>query len=280
MSLVAFVVRELTATSPVVNLRLFRQRTFASATVIAGILYAMLMASMFLLPVFMQELLGFDAMQSGLALMPRTLAMIVLMPVVGRLYNRVPPAILVGVGILLFVVGSYQLSHLTLQSSSADIVVPLVVTGFGFACLIVPLTTVALQSMERAVLADAAGLNSFVRQIGGSFGLTIFATLLTSFGKQAYSSISANVTLYRPEVVEQLRTAGGYLMSRGMDPVAANQAAIQAMAGRVLRQADVLGFEKVFVLQALVFVFVLPLVVLLRADGGRIEEHVEMSLEA
>ncbi len=201
ISLVAFVIRELTATAPVVNLRIFRDKTFASATAIGGVMYAMLMGSMFLLPVFMQEVLGFDATQSGTTLMPRTVAMMVVTPFIGRLYNQIPPAVTVGVGAVLFVLGSYELSHITLQSGSKDIIIPLFITGFGFACLFIPLTTAALTFVSRANLADAAGLNSFVRQIGGSFGLTIFATVLSNYTKRATASVGWHVTDLRPDVV-------------------------------------------------------------------------------
>src|SRR5262249_36776704 len=143
VSCAAFVIRELTAVSPVVNLRLFRDRTFTSATIIGGVMFAMLMGSMFLLPVFMQELLGFNATDSGIALMPRTLAMMAVTPIVGRLYNKVPPALLVAGGVVFFVLGSVLLSHVTLESGAGAIVLPLVVTGFGFAALFIPLTTVA-----------------------------------------------------------------------------------------------------------------------------------------
>ena len=93
-----FVLRELTATVPAVNLRLFKDPVFTSGTLIGAVMFAMLMASMFLLPLFMQELLGFTATQSGLALMPRVLVMMVATPIVGRLYNRVSPRLLVGAG--------------------------------------------------------------------------------------------------------------------------------------------------------------------------------------
>ena len=204
ISIVLFVIRELTAVAPVVNLRLFRDRTFASATIIGGVMYAMLMGSMFLLPVFMQELLGFDATQSGITLMPRTIAMMLLTPFIGRLYNRIPPAVTVGVGAALFVVGSYLLSHITLETSTTGIVFPLIVTGFGFACLFIPLTTAALTFVPRPQLADAAGLNSFVRQIGGSFGLTIFATTLSNYAKRATASVSWHVTDLDPAVASRL----------------------------------------------------------------------------
>src|SRR5262249_18781157 len=124
VALIAFVIRELTATAPVVNLRGFKDATFASATLIAFIMFGMLMGSMFLLPVFAQESLHYTATLSGIVLMPRTLAMMAMSPIVGRLYNKVQPAFIVGFGVLLFAIGSWQLSKITLDTSSTDMIVP------------------------------------------------------------------------------------------------------------------------------------------------------------
>ncbi len=279
ITLVAFVIRELTATAPVVNLRIFRDKTFASATAIGGVMYAMLMGSMFLLPVFMQEVLGFDATQSGLTLMPRTIAMMLVTPFIGKLYNSIPPAVTVGVGAVLFVLGSYELSHITLQSGSADIIIPLIVTGFGFACLFIPLTTAALTFVSRAELADGAGLNSFVRQIGGSFGLTIFATLLSNYSKRATASVSWNVTNLRPDVVARLSQMVAGFQARGMSAIDAKQTALRAMAGSVARQGSVLGFEKTFLVQGLAFIAVLPLLFFLRVGNASKAEHIDLGVE-
>jgi DHA2 family multidrug resistance protein len=278
-SLAAFIVRELTATAPVVNLRIFRDKTFASATAIGGVMYAMLMGSMFLLPVFMQEVLGFDATQSGITLMPRTVAMMVVTPFIGKLYNQIPPAVTVGVGAVLFVLGSYELSHITLQSGSTDIIIPLIVTGFGFACLFIPLTTAALTFVSRAELADGAGLNSFIRQIGGSFGLTIFATLLSNYSKRATASVSWNVTNLRPDVMRRLAQMAAGFQGRGMGALDAKQTALRAMAGSVARQGSVLGFEKTFLVQGLAFVAVLPLLFFLRVGKASKAEHIDLSME-
>ena len=122
LALAAFVMRELSAKVPAVNLKLFKDPVFASGTLIGSVMFAMLMANLFLLPVFMQELLGFDATQSGVSLMPRTLVMMAVVPVVGRLYNIVSPRILVGIGVVAFSVGAYQMSHFTLDTGTAQIV--------------------------------------------------------------------------------------------------------------------------------------------------------------
>jgi DHA2 family multidrug resistance protein len=243
-------------------------------------MFAMLMGSMFLLPVFMQEVLGFTATQSGWSLMPRTLAMMAVMPIIGRLYNHVPPAATIALGVALFALGSYQLSHITLVSSTTDIVIPMVVTGFGFACLFIPLTTAALSTIARADVADAAGLSSFVRQIGGSIGLTLFATRLTDYAKESTSSIGAHVTALRPEVTQQLAGAQQLFMSQGMDAASAQHAALASMSGRVARQATVLAFDKVFLLQGICFVIVLPLLFFLRVERRSTKPvHDEMSME-
>ncbi len=186
IALVAFVIRELTATAPVVNLRLFKDPTFASATVVSFVMFGMLMGGMFLLPVFAQESLHYTATLSGIVLMPRTIAMMLMSPMVGRLYNRVQPAIIVGCGVVLFAIGSWQLGRINLETSSTDMIVPLVITGAAFACLFVPLTTAALQP-DRAPPHGrrAPASNSFIRQIGGSVGLTVFATMFTNFAVEA-----------------------------------------------------------------------------------------------
>jgi DHA2 family multidrug resistance protein len=274
---VAFVVQELSTEVPVVNLRLFKDRTFAAATAIGGVMFAMMMGSMFLLPVFLQELLHYDATSSGFALMPRTLAMAFCMPFVGKLYGKIPPGGMVAIGASFFVVGSWQLSHITLDTSTWDIVGPLLITGVGFAFLFVPLTTVSLANIPRAQMADASGLSSFIRQIGGSIGLTLFTTLLTHFSAQAKSGVVASLSILRPEAVEryqQLVMAG---VSRGLDAVSAQGFAQMALGGMASLQATVMSFEKTFAFQAISFLVVLPLLFLLRAPktGAPQKAHLE-----
>ena len=279
VALAAFVIRELTATAPVVNLRLFKDATFASATVVAFLMFGMLMGSMFLLPVFAQESLHYTATMSGWMLMPRTLAMMAASPIVGRLYNRVQPAFIVGFGVLLFVVGSYQLSHITLETSASAMMWPLIVTGVAFACLFVPLTTAALSHVPRHQMADAAGLNSFVRQVGGSIGLTVFATLFTNFALEARANLATHATVLRPEVTARLAELRAELIAHGVDPTAAPALAGRALGGAMMRQAMVLSFERVFLLQGALFLLVLPVLYFLRVRRAAAPVHVELPAE-
>jgi DHA2 family multidrug resistance protein len=280
VALSLFVWRELTAPVPAVNLRLFKDTVFTSGTLVGAVMFAILMASMFLLPLFMQELLGFTAMQSGLALMPRVLVMMVFTPMVGRLYARVSPRVLVAIGVVLVALGSWNLSRITLQTTQSGIIHAILVQGVGFSFLFVPLTTAALSNVPRARLADATGLNSLLRQIGASLGLAVFATLLERYGDVARHAIVSHVTPERPEVQARLAQIAAGLQSRGLDPVSARQAALRALDGMVTRQAMVISFEKVLLLTGILFLCVLPLLFFLKVNrqGPREKVHVEMEM--
>jgi DHA2 family multidrug resistance protein len=288
VSLATFVVRELTAKVPVVNITLFSDAVFTSGTLIGAVMFALLFSLTFLLPVFMQELLGFTAVQSGIALMPRALTMMFMMPIIGRIYNKVSPRLTVAVGVIIFTITAVMMSHYTLDTTQKDIIAVLILQGIAFSCLFIPLTTVALTNVPRQKLADATGLNALLRQIGGSLGLALFATLIPRFTQAAMVSVGANLTLTRPEVAERLAGMTRGFMARGYDPGAATQAAEQALEGMVARQASVMMFEKLFLFAGLLFLVVLPLLFFLKspehdqdapkAEGGapHIEAHIEV----
>jgi DHA2 family multidrug resistance protein len=268
IGLIAFVIRELTAKVPAVNIRLFKDQAFASGTLIGGLMFCMLMANMFLLPLFMQELLGFTATQAGMALMPRVLVMMVATPIVGRLYNHVDPRIVVGIGVLIYCYGAYDMSHLTLGSGQHDVVFAIMIQGVGFACLFVPLTTTALSSIPRHLLPDATGLNALFRQIGGSVGLAVFASLISTYTMDARSSIVAHLAPTRPELQERVAMMAKAFAARGLDPGSAHTAALAALSGQVQRQAAALAFDKLFLLAGIVFLAVLPLLAFLKVNRG------------
>jgi DHA2 family multidrug resistance protein len=279
IGLIAFVIRELTATAPVIDLRMFRDPTFASGTFIAGVVFAMLMGSMFLLPVFTQELMRFTATQSGVVLLPRTIAMMIASPIVGRLYNSIRPSWLVAFGLIMTSLGCWLQADISLMTASGDLLWPLAITGIGFAFLFVPITTASLSNIPRHELAGAAGVNSFVRQVGGSIGLSIFANLFSSYSSRASAGLAQNVSLLRPEVAAQAASIKASMLAHGLSPDVAGAMTQQAIAGRVLTQGTVLGFDKTFILQAIAFIVVIPLLLFLRVKRTETKAHVELSME-
>jgi MFS transporter, DHA2 family, multidrug resistance protein len=281
VALSSFVLWERSAKVPAVAIHLFGNRVFCAATLIGGAMFAVMLAITFLLPVFLQELLGFTPTQAGLTVMPRALAMLITMPLVGRLTRFVSRRFIVAAGILLVVGSTYQMSHYDLDTSSGTVVSALIFSGIGFACLFVNLTTIAMSTVDRQRLADAAGLNSLARQIGGSLGLAILGTALPRSTEQARRALLAQLVDGRAQVLERLATLKLGLVAHGVDPASAPAGAAQQLMGTTMRQASVIGFEQMFFAAALVFLAVLPLVSLIPRQsatpgmppGGRTGGH-------
>jgi DHA2 family multidrug resistance protein len=278
VSLIFLLIRELSAPVPAVDISLFKDMVFFSGTMIGAVMFAMLMSVTFLLPLFMQTLLGSTATQSGLALMPRSLTMLLVMPIVGRIYNKVSPRLVVAIGIVMFAYTAWLMGHYTLQTSQRDIVNVLIIQGVAFSCLFIPLTTVALSTIPRHRLSDATGLNSLLRQTGGSIGLAIMATLMSRFATRARDAMLANVTMARSAVAARMAAMERMLMSRGYDPAAAHETAARMIDGGLRRQAMVLSFERLFYICGIAFLCVLPLVFFLKMpeNAEKLEVHVEM----
>jgi DHA2 family multidrug resistance protein len=272
--LAAFVWRELTARAPAVDLRLLGNATFSSATVMGGILGVALNGSLFLLPVFLQRILGYPAIDSGLALMPRSLAMIVLMPVGGLLYNRLGPRVLVGCGLLVSAFSFWQLGHLAPSVGFWDVFFPQLWQGIGFSMIFVALSTAALAGVSRAKLTAASGLYNVVRQICGSVGIAMAATMV-SRGTVAYRSrLGERVVAGDTGTEAWLRQAQGAMQRLGGDSALAARRALAMLDGHVTRQAAVLAYNHVYQLITLAFVACLPLVLFLRRRAGHVEVEV------
>jgi DHA2 family multidrug resistance protein len=265
-ALVMFVVQQLVVDKPIVALRVLRNRSYTMGTLIGAVLGAVLFSTLFLLPVYMQDFLRYDAMQTGLALMPRSLVMLVTIPLVGWLYNKMSPRLVIAFGLALGGYTCFQMSRFTLQTSREEILIPQMIQGVALACIFIPLSTVALATIDRKRMSEATGLNNLVRQLGGSFGVAIFASLLGRYANQARVTLVAHVTASDPTVHARL-VAMQHGLGAGASPAEAAQRAVRMLDGMVAGQAAMIGFEKAFFLGGLMFFIAMPMVLLL--DEGR-----------
>jgi DHA2 family multidrug resistance protein len=277
LMIVLLIVRELSAPMPAADFALFRDPVFASGTIIGAVMFAQLMSITFLLPLFMQTMLGFSATQAGLAMMPRSLIMLVVMPVVGRLFNKVSPRLIVAFGIIMFVYSAWMMSQYTLATTARGVVTVLLVQGVAFSCLFIPLTTMALSSIPRQRMTDATGLNSLLRQVGGSVGLAIYATLLSRYATGARASMLPNVAPGNLMLSPELAGMKMLFARRGLDAVATEAGSMRLLDSIVRQQSMVLSFEKLFLLAGISFACVLPLVFLLRM--AKTEKKIDVEVE-
>src|SRR5438876_8367786 len=279
LGLALFVWRELATDRPAVDLRILKSASFSSATALGGVLGMGLYGSLFLLPLFMQNLLGYPAETSGLALMPRSLAMAVVMPLGGLLYNRVGPHPLIATGLLVSAFSFRELSRLTSAVGFWDVFVPQLWQGVGFSLIFVALSTAALGAIEKAKMTAAAGLYNVVRQVSGSVGLAVAATTLTTGIARYHDVLAGHITMYDPATQERLGALTAALRTAGSDAYTAAREALDLLNAEVTRQAAVLSYDHVFALVMLLFALALPLVLLLRATGTARDEAAALIAE-
>ena len=263
-----FIWRELVAEKPAVDLRVLKNLPFASGTMLGGILGVGLYGSLFLLPLFLQQLLGYPAFDSGLVLMPRSLAMAVMMPVGGRLYNRLGPKVLIGIGLAITAFSFWQLSNMSLDVGFRDLFVPQSLQGAGFGMIFVALSTAALASIERHRMTDASGLYNVVRQVFGSVGIALTATELTRGENIFRADLVKDVTPFTANAANFVRGMTGAMTRQGNDPATAGYKALNILNNEMTRQASMLSYNHVFFLGTVLFVFCIPLVFFLKGDHG------------
>jgi len=269
LCIAAFIWRELTAEHPVVDLRVLKDRSLAVGTLFTFILGFGLYGSVFIFPVFAQNLLGFTAMQTGLILLPGSLATAVMMPVVGKLMQRGFPAqILNALGFISFFGFTYLLSHSTLASSKADFFWPLILRGVGLGLLFVPLTTLALSGLKGKNIPQGAAMTNMMRQLGGSFGVALVATFIQYRSWTHRSRLLDHVSIYDPELRQRLAETTSGLMAKGSSLFDAQRQAYGAIEGAVMRQTFLLTYMDAFSVVGVFFLFCIPLLLLFKRKAG------------
>ncbi|PYV13870.1 MAG: EmrB/QacA family drug resistance transporter [Acidobacteria bacterium] len=259
-----FFVQELTTAHPVVRLQVFRERTYATGVFLMTVLGFVLYGSLVILPILLQTLLGYPALQAGIAMAPRGVGSFIAMPLVGIIMSKFDPRKLLGFGILVAALTLFQLSWLNLSAGYWDIFWPQIVQGVSLGFLFVPLTTTTMDPIPKEEMGNATSIFNLMRNIGGSMGIA-GATTLIDRRMQAYTNIlGADVNPYRPEVLERLRQMQGAFQAGGADAYTSGQKALAATFGGLERQASMLSFNEAFRTLGFLFVLIVPLVLLLR----------------
>ncbi len=267
--IIAFIVRELTAEHPIVDLRVLKDRSLAVGTLFTFILGFGLYSSVFIFPVFAQNLLGFTAMQTGLILLPGSLATAVMMPTVGKLLQKgVPAQWMNAMGFLSFFLFTSMLSRSTLDSGRGDFFWPLIFRGVGLGLLFVPLTTLALSGLRGPAIAQGSGLTNMSRQLGGSFGVALMTTFITKRSWVHRNHLLSYVSEYDPSLRERLAAITRGLMAKGSTLAQARQQAIGAIEGTVVRQTFLLTYMDAFRVVGIFFLACIPLLLLFKRRRG------------
>jgi DHA2 family multidrug resistance protein len=228
-----------------------------------------LYGSIFVLPIFLQQLHGFTAWQTGKVILPGAIASAITMAFVGRNAGRLDARYTVTAGSVLFLGAMLMLAHLSLDAGSGDLFWPLILRGVGLGLIFVPLTNAAMADLSFTDLAQGTGMFNLTRQLGGSLGIAIMATLLTRFTKVARALLTEHVVSGNAGVQQRLDMIARGIMAHGATPIVARQQALAVLDAQIGGQASVLAFSRLYLLSGIILVAGLPLMLLFRTGNSR-----------
>ena len=263
ISMIAFIWRELTAEHPLADLRVFQNRNFAVGVLLMTVLGGILYGTTAELPLFLQTLMGYPALQAGYAMSPRGLGAFVATFIVGRLVGKVRLRWLLVVGFSLLSLSAFMLSDINLQVSMSSIVVPSILNGVATSFIFVPLTTAAMSQLNQRQIGNAAGLYNLMLNIGGSSGIAFVTTMIARKTQEHQALMAAHLSPTDPAFTHAVAAAKNYL-ARQTNPVTALHEAYALIYTTLNAQAHLWAFVDNFRVFSALALCGIPLIWLFR----------------
>jgi MFS transporter, DHA2 family, multidrug resistance protein len=262
--LTAFVIRELTTEHPIVDLSVFKVRTYATGVFLMTVLGFVLYGSTVLIPLLLQTILGYPALQAGVAMLPRGLGSFIAMPAVGALMTKVRPRYLLVSGIFLGTYAMWDLSHLNLDVGYWDFFWALIIQGVGMGLIFIPLTTVTNDPIPNEKMGNATSIFNLMRNVGASIGISMVESIQVRHAQIHTNDLTAHVTPSSLQAQSMIAGLKSLMMSKGgVDPATAQHMASGMVENTIRRQAAIMSYNDVFWLLALIFLAMLPLIFLM-----------------
>ena len=264
ISLVLFVWIELTSAHPLLNLKLLLRRNFGFGVLANFLLGIALYGSVFILPVYLARIQGYNAEQIGFVLAWTGLPQLALIPFVPRLMRRFDPRLVIGFGFVLFAVSNFMNIHVTADTAADQLLLPNIVRAFGQALVFAPLSAVATAGIEAENAGSASALFNMMRNLGGAIGIALLQTFLSKREQFHSNILTSAVSEYSEATRARLAELAADFLAHGSDPAAATHKAIIAIALRVRQQANIMAFGDTFALLGAALLIALVATLLLR----------------
>lgn len=259
-----FIWRQLVYKYPVVELRILRNGNLRMGVILSFIQGFGLFGSTFIIPLYTQTILGWDATQSGLLMIPSTLMVAFMMPIVGQAIQRgVSQKYMIAAGMIVFFIYSlFTYKVITPQTSGDDFFWPLMVRGVGLGLLSVPISTMSLSTLKGAEIGQGAALSGMMRQLGGSFGVALISTYLTRDIVHHRANLVRSLDMYDPAVQARVQGIAAGMVKKGMAPNVALKSAYQLLEGSVTVQGTILSYMDIFLYIGCMFLICVPFVLI------------------
>ena len=268
-ALVGFVIRELMAREPILDLAVFADRNFATGATFIALIGLGMFSSMLLLAVFTQKLLGYDAWTSGLVLAPGGFGNMLSLILCGRLVTRMDQRLLLSFGCAVNAISLYMMSNLTLGIDYWTLAFPRFVQGFALGFIFVPLSTLTLSTIARDKLVNATSAYNVLRNLGGSVGIALATTFLAQRSQHHQATIVSHVNVWDLETQARLQRWTDHFIAHGADTFTAQRQGLAMLYQDAVGQAQLLAYVDDFWLLAVLFTlipFFLPLMRRVQAE--------------
>jgi len=271
ISLLIFAFIELTAESPLLDLRLFKDWSFTSGNLITWILQVSLFGALFLLSLFLQELRGLSPFETGLWLLPAALTTALILPISGLLVDRIGAKWVILVGTIALALASYGLSHLGLYTTFWGLQFLLISRSVALAFTLQPSNVVALYNVPRDALPRASSLVNVMRQVAASLGTAALATYVQNRIPTHFAHLAEQASIFSPAANFVTRVMLG-LEARGYNAISAHITALNLLSFQIQKQATVMAFDDTYLLAAAIAVPGIIIALFLRGRPKVIQE--------
>jgi len=262
-AIVGFLIRELLATEPILDLSVFNDRNFAVGTMCIALVGLGLNSSVLLVALYTQKLLAWDAWNAGLVLAPGGLGTMIALLISGRLVARADQRLMLAGGCLLNAVATTMMASVTLGMDYWSLAWPRFLQGFAGGFIFPPLQTLTLATIRLERLGNATAAYNVVRNIGGSVGVALATTLLVRRSQEHQTTLVAHLNVWDAETAARLKQWTEHFVSQGSDSYTAGRRALAMLYRGTVEQAQVMAYADDFWLLALVSLAILPLVPLM-----------------
>jgi len=262
LALLGFIVRELTCADPIVDLRVLANRNFGVSTLIMAIFGFALYGVTAMLPLFLQTLMGYSALDSGLAVSPRGVGSLLAMMMVGILVNYVDARLLLAFGFGLFGTSTLMLARVNLEISMWTVAVPNFLNGFAGGFIFVPLTTLAMGMLKKQEIGNASGVYNLLRNVGGSVGIAAIMATLVRGSQRHQNYLAGNLDPSNPKVQALVHGLSARFQTTGADPVTGQHMGVGMVYRLLAQQSSLMAYADNFRLVGYLSLACLPLVLL------------------
>ena len=263
ISLIFFVISQIKNKQPLVDLSVLKDKNYFIGTFVQVVMQGIMLASMAILPQFLQSMMGYDAFLSGITMMPRGLGALIALVVCGQLANKVDNRWLVVIGLTCMGVAGWMLGFLNLEIAAMNVELPNFIFGVGMGLSMVPIISLSVITLSNEQMTNASGLQNLLKIIGGAIGTSIVSTMISRFSQMHQYMLVGKLHSLNDIFVQKLQAYSSMFMTT-MDPHSAEYLGKNLLYNEMIQQSTLWAFIDSFRIYAVACIIIIPLVFLVK----------------